>query len=687
MHRWTIEKLEDRQLLSSYVHPSVPAESRTVVNFNGDWSFIRQDVGGAESPSFDDSSWTGITLPHTYNAFDGQDGGNDYYRGLAWYRKAFDVPSRWSTRRIVMKMDGVNTLGKLFVNGQFVAEHRGASASWTADIGPFLTPGARNTIAVQVDNRQSNDIAPHRGDFTIFGGIYRDVSLLILNRAHVNPLDRGSPGVWITQSNVSAQRADINIRTLVRNSWADGREYAIQADLYDANGHKVNGWNSGVRWLRARQWRSIYINTSINNPRLWDGLNDPYLYTLRIGVRDNQGNELDSIYQPLGLRDMRIDPVQGFMLNGRRYQLRGAGLHEDRLNKGRAISDADREQDLNLILDMGGNAVRLVHWQHDPYTYEYANRKGIIVWTEIPIWGAIPASGRYKDNVKIQLQELIRQNYNHPSVAIWGLFNEVADDEATRTLAGELHAIAKAEDPIRMTSGASWHNFPAALNDIPDTIGFNKYQGWYGNRISAFGTWLAGQVTAAGTRSFAMTEYGAGGSIVQHQDNPSRPQHDGPFHPEQYQSLFHEGYWNEIKKYPQIWGVFVWQLTDSANDNRNEGDTAGRNDKGLVTYDRENKKDAFYFYRAAWNDRPVLHLTAKRFTNRTDALPPLRVYTNIGDVTLLINGQTIGTRADDDNDNIVSWTNVLLRQGVNTIEVRATRNGQTYTDTAVWNLT
>jgi beta-galactosidase len=680
------ESLEPRRLLTSgtYVPDGVPALPRDEVSISRDWKFNRGDVSGAASEGFDDSGWTDVDVPHTWNALDGQNGGNDYWRGTSWYRKSLEVPTKWSKKRVMIRFDGVSIVGNVFVNGELVTTHSGANSAFTYDITPQLRFGQANQVAVKVNNAQNNDIPPHRGDYTMFGGIYRDVSLIIANRAQINPLDKGSPGLWITQNAVSDESASVTVRVLMRNMNSGSISLAAKIEIFDADGDRVESVTTDTRTFKKRQWRSIYADVEIADPRRWDGVNDPYLYTVRVAALDGNGNELDAVYQPLGLRTMEIDAARGFLLNGRPYQLRGANLHEDRLDKGRAISDADREQDFRLLTDMGANSVRLVHWQHDPYAYELANRLGLIVWTEIPLWGGITESSAYTANALEQLKELIRQNYNHPSIAAWGLFNELDNTLAVRSLIATLHDQAKAEDPGRPTVAATKLDFPNALNEITDHVATNKYIGWYSKTIGEFGAWLSGQMSARGSNSFGMGEYGAGASINQHELYPTRPiPAESEWHPEEYQNLLHEGYYKEIAKFPQIWSVLVWQMTDSANDNRNEGDTPGRNDKGLVTYDREIKKDAYYFYRTQWTNKPMLYITSHRYTNREAAQTYVKVYSNLGAVTLSVNGQTIGTKSD--SGRVIQWDNVTLRPGANTITVTATRKGTTYSNTAIWN--
>jgi beta-galactosidase len=688
-----LEPLENRRFLSA-PPASLGGVERSSIELTSGWKFIRQNVKNAQVVGFNDSAWQSVSVPHTWNAADGANGGNDYSRGSSWYRRPLAIPSDWSGRRIYLKIDAASTSADVFVNGTLVQGHLGGYSAFTFDITAVTTAGTNNTLAVKVNNEYDERIAGYRGDWTIFGGITRGVSVFSTETVHVTPLDLGSPGVKLLQRNVSNSSATLDVVAQVRNTTPRTANFTVRTSLVDANNNVVRQVSSDHSVV-ARKTATVNQTMTVNNPRLWDGIADPYRYTAFVQVFNN-GRVVDTIDQPVGFRYFTLS-ASGFTLNGRSLFLKGANLHQDRAGKGSAVSDADREADLLALKEMGANAVRLVHWQHDPYTYEVADREGLIVWTEIPLWARIAETGDFFKNSRQQISELIRQNINHPSILFWGLYNELPDEQVHRDLITDLNNRAELEDPTRPTLGASWHDYYAGLNYTTDHTAFNKYFGWYGNyaesntqRFQRFDDWLQLQQSREPTRSLAMSEYGAGASTDQWAEDPVGPSSDpnqSLFHPENYQSLFHEEYHRIITTQAQpLWGMFVWQFTDSGNDNRNEGSQPGINNKGMISYDRSIKKDAFYFYKAQWSATPTLHLTEKRFTARQAQTVNVKAYSNLGaNVELRVNGVSQGTR--NDADRILEWTGINLNNGNNTIEIRSTLNGTTYTETATWTYT
>jgi Glycosyl hydrolases family 2, TIM barrel domain len=442
--------------------------------------------------------------------------------------------------------------------------------------------------------------------------------------------------------------------------------------------------------LEAAANLSRTISTTLTNPRLWNGRADPYLYTVYAHLSANSGGVTtsDVVSVPLGLRYFSVDPNNGFFLNGQPLDLHGVNRHQDRLDKGWAIGKTEHDEDMGFIREIGATAIRLAHYQHDQYFYDLADRYGLLVWAEIPYvntTGSLPA---FFDNAGQQLIELIRQNYNHPSIFFWGLSNEVSDSPATRQLHTMLNEVAHREDPTRLTTLACyWANTgctTSIMANYPDVYGLNIYQGWYAPNLRRIGDTLDNFHSTYPTRSFSVSEYGAGGSIYQHlhqyADTPA-PGASAMFHPEEYQTLFHEVYWQALKTRSYIWGKFVWNMFDFAPDQRNEGDSPGRNDKGLITYDRKEKKDAFYWYKANWSDEPVVYITGRRYDYlMASYLPPeLKVYSNFDTIELRVNGISQGNRIS--TSRIFTWTAQSLRHGVNMVEAVGSRNGEVYTDT------
>ncbi|MGP4014789.1 glycoside hydrolase family 2 protein [Saccharopolyspora sp. 5N708] len=422
----------------------------------------------------------------------------------------------------------------------------------------------------------------------------------------------------------------------------------------------------------------------IPNPHLWQGKSDPYLYRAIVEVIDaDSGSVTEAVTNPLGLRSYRIDANLGLFLNGRHVPLHGVNAHQDRLDKGWAVSASDRVQDFDLMDEMGVNALRTAHYQQAPQVYELADQRGYLVWTEVPLVDEITDGDAFRANIQQQLVEMVRQNYNHPSILFWGIGNEQrTNDAATNEVLDGLAGLVRSEDPDRLSTYATNQGDTDELANHTDVIGYNKYYGWYDTSELGPGAW-ADQLHAKDPgRRMSISEYGAGASVLHHEEDPEPPVTDGEWHPEEYQSLVHEQSWKEIASRPFLWGTFVWNMFDFASDGRAEGDTPGRNDKGLVTFDRATKKDSFFWYKANWTTTPFVHLTSKRWTNRSDATTTVKVYGTVDSVTLTVNGVSMGARTS--SDHIYTWPDVRLSTGANDVVVTGTRDGATHTDTATW---
>ena len=666
--------------------PVVPSggdepDPRRVVCLDRGWRFARGDVAGAEDPAFDDSGWETVDLPHTWNNRDGQDGGNDYYRGVGWYRTHCPVPGDQSGRALFLRFDGASLITRLYINGTFVGEHRGGFAAFVWDVTAYLAVGRDNVLAVEVDNAFHPDVPPLECDFTIGGGLYRRVWLISTDPMHVSLTDFGSPGVYLTATDVSAEAADLRVMTRLRNDGSNPRAATVRTEVLDHAGAAVAALET-AETLGAGAGRDIVQSTTLIRPRLWDGRDDPYLYRVRVRVDDEaSGATVDRVEQPLGLRRFRVDPAAGFFLNGRPLDLHGVAFHQDRLDRGWATSDADQAEDVGLILDLGATFVRLAHYQHPPGVYDLLDQAGLIAWSEIPLVSRVTDSPAFFENVRQQFVELIRQNFNHPSVLFWGLYNEVADDPATRALVTQLVELARAEDPTRLTTAASCLPEAAAIHSLPDVIAFNKYFGWYYGEAIEIGPWADAFRAAYPSRAVGISEYGAGASIHQHDEGPSRPNTLGSWHPEEYQALVHEGCWSQLEARPFLWAKVVWNMFDFACDSRHEGYTPGRNDKGLVTYDRRTRKDAYYWYQARWSSAPVLYITGRRHVDRPASAVTVKVYSNLDAVQLVVNGKPHETLSRP--DRLFRWTDIPLQPGANRIEVRGTRGGDLYSDEVI----
>ena len=654
------------------------AAVRSTTALDGPWRFQRADVAGAEAPGFDDTAWSTVSLPHTYNGVDGEAGGA-YYRGPAWYRMALELPSASPGRRRFLEFDGAALVADVWVNGRHAGRHEGGYARFRFDVTQLLQPG-RNTLAVRVDNAGQQTVAPLGGDFTIFGGLYRRVRLIETAAQHVDLLDHGGPGLQVDAVPLPDAAARLQVAVRVRNDAAQSQRLGLRLTLRDAQGRVVVRHQQAVR-AAADAIELQRATLTLAQARLWQGVHDPYLYRLSTELL-KRGKVIDAVEVPVGIRRVEVDPQRGMLLNGKPYALHGVNyFHPGRPGKGLAVSEAEIDEDFAILQELGVTGLRLVHFQHPPRVYERADELGLLLWTEVPLNSSLHDSAAFRANLAQQMRELVQQQRNHPSVVIWGLGNEVYQaDETARAQLAELHALARQEDPGRLTAYAhccAADDHPLALQG--DLTGYNRYYGWYDREFSDIGAWADALHRRLPRLPIGLSEYGAGASALQQQDPPQRPVPNGRWHPEQYQALFHEAYWSQISKRPWLWGSFVWVGFDLASAGRNEGDRPGINDKGLITYDRRMRKDAYHFYRAHWSAAPMVHITSRRYSPRPSGPVDVKVYSNAARVTLRLNGQPVGTV--DVVDRIAVWRGVRLQAGRNEVSVSAD-NGAS--DSVAW---
>ena len=667
-------------------------------NLNSGWKFTTNTVQSAEQIAFDDATWNAVSVPHTWNALDGQDGGNNYYRGIGWYRKHVVVPTDFAGKIVYLKIGAANTSASVYVNGQLIGTHTGGYSAFMYDVTNAVTLGQDNLIAVKVDNSATIICPPLSADFTFFGGITRDVEFVTANPVHINPneyisntltmegINIAQPGIIIKQSNVSESSASLRILTKLRNSGTSSANTTVEVLLKDAAGAIVQTLTD-TKTLNANDTLTSTISASVTNPHLWNGVIDPYLYKVVVNLKVN-GVTTDSSVQPLGLRYFSVDPNNGFFLNGKSYPLRGICMHEEKKDKGHAVTDADRREAIDLLKETGMNYFRLSHYQHGDFTYNYLDSLGIICWAEIPDVNSVGATVEdnkvYRKNAASMMYELVRQQYNHPSVVFWGLSNEIeyqagVDPVGTVT---QLNIIVKSEDNYRLTTLAAMYTEKPS-NWVPDVYSNNRYDGWYYGAIPDFGTTMDGLHTKYPTKKIGASEYGVGANVTQH-ELPAQLHASGQFHPEEYQNLFHEQYIAMINARPYLWSTSVWAGFDFSSDGRNEGAQPGLNDKGLITFDRSVKKDAFYLYKANWNAKdPFVYITSRRFKERTSTTNQVKVYSNCASVALKLNGTLVGSKTA--TDHIFLWDNVVMLLGTNQIIATSTNNGVEKNDTVVWN--
>lgn len=648
---------------------------------------INQDWNFRFSHQVDKNSSRRVDLPHTWNAQDALSGKPDYKRGIGNYDKKLFIRSEWKGKRLFLRFEGANCVSNVFINGKQIGEHRGGYGAFIFEITDKVNYGKNNTVLVRVNNSEQLDVMPLVGDFNFYGGIYRDVHLLVTEDICISPLDYASPGVYLFQQHVGEKQAAV----LARINLSNGTEHPRQATLrlQVKEGDKVV--------YQADKKVTVAPHTSVQpeemsftllNPRLWNGREDPFMYqTVITLVKD--GKEIDKVEQPLGLRYYATDADRGFFLNGKHLPLHGVCRHQEWAEVGNALRPMHHEEDTRLMLEMGVNAIRLAHYPQATYMYDLMDRNGIVTWAEIPFVGPGGYADKgfvdqpsFRENGKEQLKEMIRQHFNHPSICFWGLFNELKENgDNPLEYIKELNVLAHQEDPTRPTTSAS--NQGGAINFITDNIAWNRYDGWYGATPATLASWLDKTHQAHPEIKIAISEYGAGASIYHQQDSLVQTSPGSWWHPENWQTEYHIQNWKIISERPYVWGSFVWNMFDFGAAHRTEGDRPGINDKGLVTHDRKVKKDAFYFYKANWNPEPMVYIAGRRSVNRVKPVTEVQIFSNCAEVTLKVNGQII-KKMQPDGVKVCIFKDIRLKKGENNIEVSAKNGKRVITDACCW---
>ena len=582
---------------------------RHIINLNQQWEFT--DLDGVKSV---------LDLPHTWNNIDGQDGGNDYRRGTCLYEKQFSKPDfDIEKQRVYLEFHGVNASAKVELNGKTVMTHDGGYSTFRSDITALLEK--ENTMKVWVDNGVNDRVYPQKADFTFYGGIYRDVDLLVVNKNHFDLDYFGGNGIQITAKPVEGyKKGEVTIKTFTNCT------EAVTVSIRDAEGREVC---SGT---------GLEVHATIENVRLWNGLDDPYLYTAVATLAS--GDEVSSRF---GVRDFHYHAKTGFYLNGRSYPLRGVSRHQDRKGLGNAISKKEHLEDMDLICEVGANTIRLAHYQHDQYFYDLCDERGMVVWAEIPYISEHMPNGRA--NTISQMKELIVQNYNHASIVCWGVSDEITistkDKKDMLDNHRELNDLCHKMDPTRFTTLACYAMCgpfnPVA--HITDTVSWNLYLGWYVPGLFLNDLWMDFFHKVYPDRCLGYSEYGCEGMPNLHSSHPHRGDHS-----EEYQAIYHEYMLKCFERHPWMWATHVWNMFDFAADARNQGGEPGMNHKGLITFDRKTKKDSFYLYKAYWSKDPFVHICSKRYEDRTEDSITVKVYSNQNEVSLFVNGDKIETK-------------------------------------------
>ena len=592
---------------------------------------------------------TSVALPHTWNNLDGQDGGNDYWRGIGTY--VIDLPDPTPGKKQYIELQGANHVATVYCNDRELGTHKGGFSTFRYDLTPAMKKSG-NVLKVVVTNAVS-DIYPQTADFTFYGGLYRDVNFIEVNEAHFDLLKDGTSGVFVTPHCSGKTRLDLFPVN------ADGA--MLMVELKDAEGNVV-----GTAGVEAEDHAHVIID--IKNPHLWQSVEDPYCYTAVAKIV--KGEEVvDEVTVTYGYRSFHVDANTGFWLNGKSLPLHGVSRHQDRLDKGWAISKEDHAEDIALIKELGANTIRLAHYQHDQYFYDLCDKTGFVLWAEIPFISKFIPSEEAYENTMSQMKELVAQNYNHPAIFFWGISNEIligADNEPLRKNLRDLHKLAKSMDPSRLTTIAQVSGTPmdSEHNYITDVVSYNHYFGWYGGDVAQNGPWFDAYHAMNPDIPLGVSEYGVENIPKWHSATPMN--HD---YTEEYASYYHHEMLKTFATRPYLWSTHVWNCFDFAADARNEGGVIGRNNKGLITYDRKMKKDAFYIYKAYWTTEPMVYVAGRRFADRAPEERNITVYTNCDEVTLVVNGVEVETKAAV--DHAVVFENVALNDGANTVTAKA----------------
>lgn len=599
---------------------------RTILNINEGWFFSKEAIA---VPTAITDNFESVNLPHSWNATDGQDGGNDYVRCTAYYAKTISKTDLPEADRYYLEIRGANSSADVYIDGKHLAHHDGGYSTWRVDVTESLTDSS--LLIISVNNEANDFVYPQMADFTFYGGLYRDVNIIAVNNTHFDLDYYGTPGIKITPI-IDGANANVEIETYVTNGTENTE---IKYTVCDADKNVV----------ATTTTKDTKFNFVIENVHKWHGRRDPYLYTATAELLDGD-TVIDNVSADFGCRSFQVDPENGFILNGEEYPLRGVSRHQDRLGIGNALLPCHHEEDIDLIMEVGATTIRLAHYQHDQYFYDLCDRKGLVIWAEIPYISKHLPKGR--ENTISQMKELVTQNYNHPSIVVWGLSNEISMNGSDADLIDNhkvLNDMVHDMDKTRLTTIAAVSM--AKIDDpyihISDLVSYNHYFGWYGGDTSMNGPWFDNFHEKYPKTPIGVSEYGCE-ALNWHTSNPVQGDYT-----EEYQSYYHEELIKQLFTRKYIWATHVWNMFDFGADARAEGGENGQNHKGLVTMDRKYKKDSFYAYKAWLSDEPFVHLCSKRYVDRVEDVTKVTVYSNLPEVELFANGESLGVQKAEDH--------------------------------------
>ncbi|MDR0894713.1 MAG: beta-galactosidase [Prevotellaceae bacterium] len=663
------------------------AAARSISSFNSGWEFKKGPfaVDPMKAAAQWDGKWEAVDIPHTWNAEDMQTRVNHFYEGAAYYRKSYFCPEELKGKRVFLRFEGVGACAEVYVNGKLTGSHRGAYAAFVAEIGTALKPGAENTLIVKADNASRPDVIPVNHQlFGVYGGIYRPVWLIVTEQSNISVTDCASAGVYITQENVSKRSAEITVKVKVDNASLVPDPLTLVNTIYTRDGKPVATHRQSFD-LTPQGTQAYIARFTLRNPHLWKGRPDPYLYKVVSQLLRNN-KVVDEVVQPLGIRRYEAVAGKGFFLNGVKYPMYGVTRHQDWWGLGSALTGREHDADLVMIMDVGATTVRFAHYQQSDYIYSRCDSLGLIVWAEIPFVNRV--TGQEWENAHCQLRELIRQSFNHPSIYVWGLHNEVySPTDYTAALTASLHDLAKTEDPHRYTAAVNGYGHAEhPVNQHADIQGMNRYFGWYEKKIQDIDPWIEGLEKDYPWQRLMLTEYGADANLAHQTEYLGESlNYTRQYYPEGFQTKTHEYQWATIAAHPYIIASYLWNMFDFACPMWSRGGVPARNMKGLVTFDRKMKKDAYFWYKANWSSEPVVYLTGRRNTDREKRMTTVTVYSNVGAPTVTLNGKELtGIRQGYTAVHYV-FDRVALAEGKNVLRaVVRDRTGKEHADEIEW---
>ncbi|UBD75608.1 beta-galactosidase [Parabacteroides goldsteinii] len=665
---------------------TMQAEGRKVESFNSGWSFKKAPAEkelAINAPKWD-KGWSEVEIPHTWNAKDMQVQANSFYEGAAYYKKQYFFPAELKNKRVFLRFEGVGSCAEVFVNGMLATSHKGGYSAFACEISPLLKAGEENEIIVKADNKSRPDVIPvNHNLFGVYGGIYRPVWLVVTEPYNISVTDCASPGVYVTQKNVSKKQADVKVKVKLDNGTLQPAPVTLQNTIYDQEGKQVATHSQSFE-LSAQGEQAYESSFTIKKPTLWQGRENPYLYKV-VSRLIKDGQVIDEMVQPLGLRKYEIVAGKGFYLNGEKYPMYGVTRHQDWWGLGSALKNENHDFDLATIMDVGATTVRFAHYQQSDYLYSRCDSLGLIIWAEIPFVNRV--TGQEAENCRNQLREMIRQSFNHPSIYVWGLHNEVYQPhQYTKELTQSLHDLAKTEDPDRYTVSVNGYgHMEHPVNLVADIQGMNRYFGWYEKKIQDIKPWVENLEKEYPHQKLMLTEYGADANL-NHQTEylGDALNWTKEFYPETFATKTHEYQWSVIAAHPYIIASYLWNTFDFCAPMWVRGGVPARNMKGLVTFDRKIKKDSYFWYKANWSKEPVLYLTQRRNWDREKKETSVTVYSNIGTPKVYLNGKELTGIREGYTPVHYIIDNITLDMGKNIVKTVVVKDGKTYEDEIEW---